>query len=163
MNIESKLKDRFRVLFDTTNVIAKSASEDTYRAKEILQKFQDEVDEVKKQSYFKTVQSLQMMNTLKAKEVDTNIKIMNELYSLATEFNITLDLTDEEKEVVEFNMKMLVPTFIVNKKGEIEFLNEEVKRLYDILEEGIGKPDSEVIENIQKSNTILGNGTDEEK
>ena len=86
---------------------------------------------------------------LRVNEVGINIRAMNELYSLLVLQGARIDLSEKDLEILDYNLKNVKPTFILDK-NEVVFYSPEVEEYIESNIMNSTEDYKSIIDNIKK-------------
>lgn len=97
----------------------------------------------------KEIKKLNSFAMLRVNEVGINIRAMNELYSLLVLQGARIDLSEKDLEVLDYNLKNVKPTFILDK-NEVVFYSPEVEEYIESNIMNSTEDYKSIIDNIKK-------------
>lgn len=157
MELTELLQKRLSEVITITNALSVENSNDQEKHQRLIAEIKTSGDseEVKSEDddKLKIVKGLNAFMFLRLKEIETNIKIMNELYSLLMVTGVEIKIDDKHREFLDFNSKNFKPTFIIDK-GEVVFFNKEVEELILNKLKEENSDNSEIIKNIKSMKDV---------
>ena len=97
----------------------------------------------------KEIKKLNSFAMLRINEVGINIRAMNELYSLLVLQGARIDLSEKDLEILDYNLKNVKPTFILDK-NEVVFYSPEVEEYIESNIMNSTEDYKSIIDNIKK-------------
>lgn len=97
----------------------------------------------------KEIKKLNSFAMLRVNEVGINIRAMNELYSLLVLQGARIDLSEKDLEILDYNLKNVKPTFILDK-NEVVFYSPEVEEYIESNIMNSTEDYKSIIDNIKK-------------
>ena len=146
--MEELLEKRLIELVNITNALASENSKQQQRHSELIKEIKSSEDVLENKERISEMKKLNSFTFLRLKEVEINIRVMNEIYSLLKYSGIEPNIGEKEKASLEFNSSNFKPLFILDK-GEITFLNKEAE---DFILKELDKSsdaDEKLIENVK--------------
>lgn len=150
MELKELLEKRLSEIVAITKIISTEASEYQFKNEQIISEIKalgDTKEEVEKAKVkAREMKKLSYLTYLKTSEVQVNIRVMNEIYSLMKFIGIVPNLDEKEMEILEFNLANVKPTFVLDK-GEVVFFDRESE---EIMLKKLDEPDDKEEELIAK-------------
>ena len=146
--MEELLEKRLIELVNITNALASENSKQQQRHSELIKEIKSSVNVLENKERISEMKKLNSFTFLRLKEVEINIRVMNEIYSLLKYSGIEPKIGEKEKSSLEFNSSNFKPLFILDK-GEITFLNKEAEDFILKELEKTSDADEKLIENVK--------------
>ena len=156
MEVLNVLQSRLKDLVNTSKQLSIANSEDKATNDRLISEIKSSGDSPEETTKNRErIAEMRKVNTyafMRNNELNINIRLLNEIYSVLLVSGEEIDIPTEDKEVLDFNLKNVKPTFIVDQ-NKLIFFNPDVEEMTTkkIMELSPEEADS-YIKNVKQSN-----------
>jgi hypothetical protein len=150
MELKELLEKRFSEIVEITKILSTETSEYQFKNEQLITEIKasgdTQEDAEKNRVRAREMKLINSLAFIKSSEVQINIRVMNEIYSLMKFMDITPNISDKDLEILEFNLANVKPTFVLDK-GKVVFFDKDSEQ---IMLEKLNQPDDKEDELVNK-------------